>query len=241
MTFWQSLKATYGGSIAFLVACPLLALFPVVFELVQHGIEVHIGMYDSIAAAKAVEHDPLRMGFGLLKVAALIVPGYWIARFLAWRDPERAVRVEPVALRLFAGFVVFQLAMAVVQLFGLPQTVPALLIGFVGGMVIGILLSAWGIAAALGNAAIGPRASAAMMARQIPWAFAFSLAAMLPLMVPHYVFGALAILGPKAALWPVLIVDSLLVGWLTAVLIAASYYIALRGAEKAGVSLIPQS
>ena len=70
MTFGQALKATYAGSIAFLVACPLLALFPVLFEVLQHAIEVHIGMYDSIAVAKAVEHDPLRMGLGILIPAA---------------------------------------------------------------------------------------------------------------------------------------------------------------------------
>jgi hypothetical protein len=57
MTFWKGLRTSYGGSLAFLAACPLLALVPVVFELLQHVAEVHIGMYDSIAAAKAFLFD----------------------------------------------------------------------------------------------------------------------------------------------------------------------------------------
>lgn len=239
MTFWQALRASYGGSIAFILACPLLALFPVVFELVQHVVEVHIGMYHSIAMAKAVEHDPWRMGFGLVKIIALIVPGYWIPRFLAWRDPARAARPERGAVTLFAGFAVFQIALVIVELYGLPQTVPVLLGDFIVGQLIGILVAAWGIAASLGNAEVGPRASVALMARHIPWTFAFALVAMLPLMIPHYLLAAAAILGPKPLLWPVLIIDSLLVGWLSAVLAAASYYAVARAAGKAGVSLVP--
>ena len=61
----------------------------------------------------------------------------------------------------------------------------------------------------------------------------------MPLMIPHYLLAAAAILGPKPLLWPVLIVDSLLVGWLSAVLAAASYYAVVRAAGKAGVSLVP--
>lgn len=238
MTFWQALKATYRGSIAFLIACPLLALVPVIFEVAQHVIEVHIGMYDSIAAAKAVEHHPWRMGFGVLKVASLLLAGYWVPRFLAWRDPRRAGQVAPVAVRLFAGFVAFQLAIALIQLFAVPQTGAVLLTAFAVGQVIGVLIAAWGVAAALGNAAIGPARSVAIMAPQLAWGFAFSLVAMLPVMIPHYALGALAILGPGALLWPVLLADSLLVGWLTAVLLAAAYCLAVRGTERAGVPLL---
>lgn len=239
MTFWQAIKASYAGGVAFLLAHPLLALFPVAFELLQHGIEVHIGMYASLAAAKALEHDPLRMGFGLLKVAALELPGYWTVRFLAWRDPARTARADQPAVRLFATFLAVEFAMAAVQLFALPQTGTALLVAFVVSQVVGILLFAWGVAAALGNVAVGARRSAAIMARQIPWTFAFSLTVMLPLMVPHYALGALAIVGRPSLLWPVLLTDSLLVGVLSAVLIAGGYYAAMRAAALAGVSLIP--
>ena len=65
---------------------------PVAFELLQHVVEVRIGMYDSLAAAQAVEDSPMRTAFGLLKVASL--PAYWVMRFLPRRDARFAARVE---------------------------------------------------------------------------------------------------------------------------------------------------
>ena len=116
MTFWKGLRTSYGGSLAFLAACPLLALVPVVFELLQHVAEVHIGMYDSIAAAKALEHHPLRMALGMVKVLALLVPTYWITRFVHTRSPRFAAQRDPLAMRLFAGVVAIHIALSTVRI-----------------------------------------------------------------------------------------------------------------------------
>lgn len=239
MTFWKALKETYGGSIAFLIACPLLALVPFVFEMVQHVIEVRIGLYGSAAAAQALQYDPLRMSFGLLKTAALLSAGYWITRFVATRNPKYAATVDPVALRLFAGYFLFGLALTALQLFVIPQTATITLIEFVAGEAVTGLIIAWGVAAALGNPEVGPIASIQLMGRHFPWTFAFLLAAMLPLMVPHYILAGVAILGPRPLLWPVLVIDSLLVTWLTAVLVASAYVAAKRAAVRSGIDLAP--
>ncbi len=239
MTFWTALKASYGGSIAFLIACPLLALIPVACELLQHAVEVHIGMYDSIAAAKAVEHHPLRMAFGMLKIAALTVPIYWVTRFLPRRDARFAATFDPLAVRLFATFLVFALAFEAIQLLVMPKSVWPMAAMFVVGEIGTILILAWAVAVALGNRAIGIRASIAIMVRHIPWTFALAMVAIIPLMIPHYAFAAIAITGPKILLWPILIVDSLLVGGITAVMAASGYYAAVRAAAKAGVDLMP--
>jgi hypothetical protein len=76
------------------------------------------------------------------------------------------------------------------------------------------------------------------MARRLPWTLAFQLAAFLPLLVPHYVLGTFAIMGPKGLMWPTLALDALLVGYLTPVIIASTYYAATRAADLAGVSLL---
>ncbi|MGU3392290.1 hypothetical protein [Sphingomonas sp. M1A8_2b] len=240
MTFWQAFKATYSGSVAFLIACPLLAMVPVVFELMQHAVEVHIGMYDSIAAAKATEHHPLRMAFGMLKVASLTLPFYWVVRFLPQRDARFARTSDRVAIQLFAVYFAFNIALAAIELFALPQSGMVLAVSFVVSTIVGNLLLAWGVAASLGNPAIGPRGSISIMARHVPWTFAFTLVVILPLMIPHYGFAALGLAGPKVLLWPALIVDSLLVGWLTAVMAAGGYYAAMRAATRAGVDLMPR-
>lgn len=242
MSFWTALKSTYRESGLFLLACPLLALIPVVVELVQHGVEMHLGMYDSLAMAKEVESHPLRLGFGLAKVVALILPIYWITRFIAFgRDPGAAARLDRPAVRLFAAFAAFQILLAVLQLFLLPSSGWWLLGNFIGGQILGALIAAWGAAAPLGNAAIGPLASARLMMRHLPFTIALFLAAMMPLMIPHYLFAAGAIFGPEWSKWPILIADSLLVGWLSAVLVASGYIAAKRAADAQGVDLRPSS
>lgn len=239
MTFLHAYRDAYRGSIAFLVACPLLALIPVVFELLQHVAEVRIGMYDSIAAAKATEHHPVRMAFGMIKVLSLILPGYWVTRFLAFGDRRLAAAAEKPAVALFASVVGFHLMLAALQLFVLPRSIAATLVAFALGQIIGCLLPAWSVAAALGNRRIGPIASSRIMTRQLPWTFAFLLLTILPLMVPHYGFGAAALLLGRAWLWPVLIADSFLVGLLSVVMVAGSFVAAQRAARRHGVSLAP--
>jgi len=75
------------------------------------------------------------------------------------------------------------------------------------------------------------------MARRLPWTLAFQLAIILPLLVPHYVLGTFAVVGPKALMWPTLVLDALLVGLLAPVIIAGSYFPALRAARLAGAPL----
>jgi len=237
MTFWQALKHSYRGSFAFLIACPLLAMIPVAFELLQHVVEVRLGMYDSVQAAQALDGNSIRMAFGFLKTVALTVPYYWVTRWLATRDSRFAAQFDLAAVRPFSGFLLVMVVLTAVQLFALPRTGTATAIAFVAGVIVSVLLAGWGIASALGNARIGPLKSAAIMGRQLLWTFALFVLGMLPLMVPHYAFAILAILGPKALLWPVLIVDSLLVGWLTALLIAMAYFAVKRATDSAGVPL----
>jgi hypothetical protein len=237
MTFWQALKDSYRGSLAFLIACPLLAMVPVAFEILQHVVEVRLGMYDSLEAAQALDGNSVRLAFGFVKTVALIVPYYWVTRWLATKDQRFAARFDLAAVRPFSGYLLVIAALTAVQLFAVPRTGTATAIAFVVGVIISILFAGWGIASALGNARIGPVKSTAIMAPQLLWTFALFVLGMLPLMVPHYAFAILAIVGPKPLLWPILIVDSLLVGWLTALLVAMAYFAVRRATESAGVPL----
>ena len=239
MGFWKNLSAIYRGSGRTMRALPLLALVPVVFELLQHVVEVRIGMYASIDAAKALEHDPARMALGMVKIIGITLPVYWTARFLATGDRGFAARFDPRAAGLFGFVLLFQVATAALQLFVLPQTGTVVVISFAVGLIIAALLAAWYAAAPLGNARLGPIGSARLMAPVVISTMVLSVAAMLPLMIVHYGFAAVALLGPKAALWPSLIVDSLLVGWLASILAATAYVVAARAADRSGTTLLP--
>ncbi len=239
MTLWTALKASYSGGTRFLLACPLLAAVPVLIEMLQHIGEVHVGMYDSLDAARAVENHPLRMALAIVKMAALLLSNYWVVRWMVSRDPAFAARADGQAVRLSAGALGFILLISLIQLFALPTDNLAIFAaGFFAGMAAGVLAAAWVAAAALGNQAVGPLASLRIMAPALPFTLALFVLAMLPLLIPHYALAALALLGPKALLWPGLIVDSLLVGWLSAIMAASGYVGAARAAERAGVSLL---
>lgn len=241
MTFWQGLKESYRGSFAFLVACPLLALVPVFFEMLQHVVEFHMGAYDSIEASKALDANPVRLGFGMVKAAAITASFYWVIRWLATRDRRFAATADPTAIRLFSGFFIFRVGMTAVQLFLVPGTGLAVLVETVVGEAVTALIAAWGVASALGNRSIGPVQSVALMARYFLWSFALIVFGMLPLFVLHTALGVLATVGPRWLLWPSLIVDSLMVSWLAALIIATTYFAAKRAAQLEGLDLMRQA
>lgn len=197
-------------------------------EIIQHIAEMQIGMYDSLAAAQAADADPARMAFGFAKTLGLLLPGYWVIRFLAGsRDAVAARTIEPRAVRLFVWLFLLQAALAAIELFVLPRTGPLVAVGLLISLVLNPLLARWYAAAPLGIA-IGPIGSLKAMVRQLPWAIAFSVAVMLPLMVPHYALGVAAIVAAPALKWPLLIADSLLVGYLSVVIMAGTWVIATR-------------
>lgn len=238
MKLWPAFKATYSDSAAFVIACPLLALFPMLFEMIQHLVEVHIGMYDSISAAQRADSNSLRMAIGYVKVLALYIPAYWITRFLPDHDASAAARIDPLAIKLFSRFLAFELLFTALQLFMLSRGGGvSVIIAFIADNLIMSLIAAWGAAAALGNAHIGPISSLSIMSRRVGWTFLFFLATTLPLMIPHYLLAIVAILGPKALLWPVLFADGLLVSWLTVILAVSAFHAGNRAARLAGTTL----
>lgn len=242
MTLWDVIKRGYHSGWAFMIACPLLFLFPVAIELVQHAAEVHIGMYDSVAMAKATEHHPLRMGFGILKIFALFITTYWATRFAAFgNDATAPTRRDPVAFRLFGIYLLVQVALSCLGLYISTFGGMAVLAQFLVSQILVGLWLLWGTAAALGNPAIGPVQSARHAGAYSLWIGFFGFAAILLLMIPHYALAIIALMlhaGPLA-LWAFLIIDSLLVGLLAAIMGCISWYLAQWVADKRGVPLLP--
>ena len=242
------LKTVYSGAWRYALACPLLFGVPVVVEFIQHVIEMRIGMYDSIAAAQAVEANGARLGWGVVKTLSLALAGYWVARFLLLRGAADARRFDPVAIRLFAFVMLFGLAWTLVSLWGgdllrligLGEQAMALgvALGLIG-FVLSILLAPWKVGAALGNREMGFVRSIGLVGLGVWWGVVFAILALLPPMVLHYAFAFLAIGAPPAAAWAILAVDSLLVGYLGAIIAAIDVAIARRAAEQAGAGLLP--
>lgn len=229
MTFWQGFKFVHRESWIFLFACPLLAAVPMVVEFVQHVVELQAGMYVDEAGAKVAESDPLRMQFGFLKVISILLPMYWVTRFLHGNRDARAARTfDRRAVFLFAFVMVYSIANTALNMFVFPATAGWMAATMGGGIVLSVLLARWQVAAPLGIF-ISPLRSARIILPHLLWGCAFSIAAMLPVMVLHYALAIVAVVAAPTWLdWALMALDSLVVGWLAAILTASGYVVALR-------------
>ena len=72
---------------------PLVAALVVVPEFAQHVAEIYLGMFDGREAAITASQDPLRMGFGYVKIAGLVLTFIASARgTLENRDIEKGMK-----------------------------------------------------------------------------------------------------------------------------------------------------
>lgn len=244
----KELGELYRGVGAYARACPWLFMLPVGVEFIQHVGEVSIGMYDGYAQAEAVGAHPLRTGLGFAKTVALIVSTYWVIRFLQ-AGPAQAANGN--AFRTFAPVFAWSVAWSAAGLWGgnvlAAAGVPAealMPIGlgtFLGLFLFELGLAAWKSAAAIGDGRIGFARSLTLSRGSWLWALGFTLAAVLPPMVLHHALNLGAIGRTPAMVWTLLVLDSLLVGYLAALLAGTNLFIARRVAARAGLTLEAQA
>jgi hypothetical protein len=241
-------KSVHAGAWRYALACPLLFAVPAAAEFIQHVIEMRIGMYDSVAAAQAAAANGARLGWGLIKTLSLTLAGYWAARFLLMRDGAAAARrLDGLAVRLYAWVMLWALALTALTLWGgeamraaglgayaMKAGIALTLLSFIAN----IMLAPWMVAAALGNAGLGFLRSVRLVGWDVWWGMLFTLATILPPMVLHYAFAVLTIGAAPAAAWTILTLDSVLVGYLGAIIAATNVAIARRAVARAGEKLV---
>ncbi|MEW5686218.1 MAG: hypothetical protein AB1942_14985 [Pseudomonadota bacterium] len=248
MTFWGAARDGYRWSAGMLRALPWLAVLIVALEGLQHLVEWRTGMYVSLAAAKAGEHDPARMMAGLAKVAWLLVLHYWAARFIVSGGSVTATfGRDRVAVRRFAVYFAFSLALAVTQLW-LPvwmrtagadnaRIVAVSLALMLGGLPLGVALSPWSTGAAIGDPAAGPLMALRRAGGSIFWGLGLTLVVILPVMAAHYVLALAPIGRPPLVAGALLAADSVLVGFLGVLVNTVPVLIAMRMARRRGEPL----
>ena len=247
---WQDIKRLYADSLAFALALPILFSIPVLIEFAQHVVEIDTGMYR--LGVEAAWGDQRRLTMGFAKVLAMILPGYWFVRYIAWnRDADRAKRIERPAATLFG--IIFALQ-ALAQWYGLFGPPIAVLLGLEGRLaqyatltagilvsVIGVYLTAWFVAWPLGNARIGPLRSIAIMAGSFWRSVAYLIAGSAPLMAIHYALGYGALGRPEWLVWLMMTIDALVVGVLAWTGAGAAYLAARHAASRNDIPLKPEA
>lgn len=246
-TMWNDIKRLYADAGAFALALPVLFSIPVLVEFAQHVVEIDLGLYRHGLNAAAI-FDQRRLTLGFAKTLAMILPGYWYVRYMAWnRDAGRAKRIERPAATLFGILFAGEATLHWLLLFGPPVGLllglgPRLssyasLAGAIGASVIAIYFTAWLIAWPLGNVRIGPLRSIALMAGSFWRTVGYTVAGMAPLMLLHYALGYGAMGRPEWLVWAMMAADALVVGLLALTTTGAAYLAAQRAAERNGISL----
>lgn len=193
---------------------PILVALVVVPEFAQHVAEIHLGMFDSVAAAKLAGNDPLRWAFGYAKIAGLVLTFIASARFWwcrvhggRWYDIRRLAWV-----RLVIGFVLFMAIGSIGELFALIADRKAP----VAVSIVFSLLSLPFLFVMLAGL-FGDRATPmkALIAKSWPWLLLLAL--LLPLLFAplswlHGMNHRWAMGAPDAVVWALMIFDSLVVG-----------------------------
>lgn len=206
---------------------PIVVALVVLPEFAQHIAEIHLGMFDSRAAAQAAANDPLRWAFGYAKIAGLTLTFFAAARFWwcrahggGWYDLR-----EIGWGRLLLGLLLFVVIGSVGALFPLLTGAPAPM----AASIVSNLLSLPFVFVMLAGL-FGDRATAVRIVLTKSWPWLLLLALLLPIgFAPlswlHGMNHKWALGAPDAAVWGLMVLDSLVVG-LMASFVGAALFIA---------------
>jgi hypothetical protein len=206
---------------------PLVVALVVLPEFAQHVSEIHLGMFDSRDAARALANDPLRWAFGYAKLAGLVLTFIASARFWWCRaQGGRWYDVRKIGWsRLLLGLLLFVAIGSVGALFPLITGKPApLAVSIVTNLL--ALPFLFVMLAGLFGDRVTPLKT--LLLQSWPWLLLLVL--LLPLgfaplswlhgMNHKWAFGA-----PDVAVWALMIFDALVVG-LMASLVGAALFVA---------------
>ncbi len=206
---------------------PLVVALVVLPEFAQHVAEIHLGMFDSRAAAQVAGSDPLRWAFGYAKIAGLVLTFIASARFWWCRTHGgRWYNLRQIGWgRLLLGFVLFMAIGSVTELVQplTGQKAP------IAAVVIASLLSLPFLFVMLAGL-FGDRVTPlrALIVNSWPWLLLLALLLPLgfaPLSWLHGMNHKWALGASDIAVWALMIFDSLVVG-LMASLVGAALFVA---------------
>lgn len=193
---------------------PAIPAIVLIAELAQHVVEIRLGMFGSRAAFGAYAADPLRMGFGIVKVAALILTILAACRYWASRGTGRHwLDLRGIAWRKLL------LALLLIALSLLPGMALAPLVGATGHMVVdaAVSLATLPLMTFLVAGLLGVHEGNLRSVFRDGWwpavrIFLFSALPWLPLQALHNANHLWALGQAAPSVWALMIFDALVVG-----------------------------
>lgn len=206
---------------------PAVVALVVLPEFAQHVAEIHLGMFDSLAIGRSLANDPLRWAFGYVKITGLALTFFASARFWWCRTQGgRWYDIRRLAWgRLLLGFILFMLIGSAGNLFPLladrePPIAFTIVVSLLSLPYLFVM-----IAGLFGDRTTPMKA---LVAKSWPWLLLLAL--LLPLLFAplswlHGMNHRWAMAAPAAAVWALMIFDSLVVG-LMASSVGAALFVA---------------
>ena len=237
----SAIGASYRTGLGLFASATGLWIGVAALEALQHGVEWHLGMFASDGNIEAALDSHAYRSAGYAKVAAVMVCGYLVSRYLyQGRDWRRVLRADTTLLK---GIVVAIGTQAVAL--GIPGALTAtmapvdatgptwagMLVSFVGLALMVPLMAVmpWAVGLIAGDHAMTLGKSIRAMRRRWIWATLLVLGCYVPVLIPHLALNMIAIgtSPPAIVLATLLLTDSVLTGF-AALLLGSSYWIMYR-------------
>ncbi|WP_084582186.1 hypothetical protein [Sphingomonas azotifigens] len=212
-------------------ALPWLFGVLIAWELAQHVVEVRIGFFTSVDAARAVQEDGGRMLLGWIKMLSVYVGGFFVLRQLAGRVNAP---IGTAALRYLPYLAYALIAFALIFYAGrwAPDRVDeARAVVALAQIAIEPLLMLWVVSAATDGEVRTPWQSARMLGWRYAYALPLFFVGRIPVNAVHQLLNRYAMGQPPALLWPMLVLDAITVGLIIAVIPAIAVRVARRVRE----------
>ena len=225
----RAVLETYQHGGRTVVTAPLILGIAVLPEFIQHVAEIHLGMFDSAGRFRALANDPLRWGFGYVKLVGFMIAMLAVARFWSVRSIPRTLLVPPATLlRVAAGLIIgFAVAWPFAWL-GKQGLSPVINIPLqiVSGVIQGGFLI-YVIGALVEDVSVTPKRA---MTSLLPAAIMLSVlvaVAFAPSQALHMANHKLALGRPLPIVWMLMLFDALWVG-LFAALVGSAMFVGVR-------------
>jgi hypothetical protein len=221
--YFADLIGAHIDGVRAIAGLPWLFALLIGWEFAQHIAEVHAGMFDSLAKAKAVQYDGTRLALGWVKMLSIYAGGFFVIRYLAGSDQGAPLAPVGTAIKRYLPYIGYSLVLFALILYA-PQIVSGpdfhILRAGVGltQALIEPLLMLWIVSAATNGAVRNPLQSVRRMRLLYFWALALFFIGRLPVNVVHQLLNRYAVGQPPAIVWPMLALDAVSVGLITAVI-----------------------
>lgn len=209
----------------------------ILWEFAQHVVEYRIGMFENVETARAVSMDSSRMMLGWIKMLSVYVGGFFVLRYLGTVRANRAVSAPGIAFLRYLPYLIYSLILFGAlfyarQYLAEDKVVPVQATIGLGQVFIEPMLMAWIVSSATDGAVPNPIASARRTGLLYLYALPLFFVGRLPINILHQMLNRYAVGREPILLWPMLVVDAVVVGLIVAIIPAISVRVAMRIDER---------